>query len=112
MHIETNTSHETGQLIGPAKITGSVPFQIDPSDLRRIGMNVLIYGLGLVSAWLTSTVLPQVDQHNTTGLILAIVIGSVVDFIRKFSTSTIAAKPESPTIPLAAQVLASETPKI
>jgi hypothetical protein len=69
---------------------GSQPLSLSRDDLWKIGQGFLVALAGFVLAYVSGTIIPQMDQTNTSGMLAVALFSVVVNVLRKFVTDTTA----------------------
>jgi hypothetical protein len=72
----------------PQAMNGSPPLQLNSEDLRAILRGALLAAGGAVIAYLSTEVLPHLDQSTMAGALIAGVGATVLNVLRKYLTDT------------------------
>jgi hypothetical protein len=67
---------------------GSKPFSMSVDEAKVYGWDLAIAVSGFVAAWLSTNVLPQIDQSNTTGIMVFFAVQAVCQFLRSWVPNT------------------------
>ncbi|MBD3673485.1 MAG: hypothetical protein HUJ26_08155 [Planctomycetaceae bacterium] len=65
---------------------GSPKYQLNRDDLSAIARGALLAAGGAVMAYLSTEVLPNLDESTTAGAVLAGVGATLLNLLRKFMT--------------------------
>lgn len=67
---------------------GSEPGTLVSTDWKKIGTGAWIACLGFLITYAGQSILPQIDQTNTTGMLAVAGISVAINFLRKLITTT------------------------
>lgn len=67
---------------------GSEPGTLVATDWKKIGIGFLIAAAGFAISYVTQSVIPQIDQTNTSGMLAVAGFSVLVNFLRKLGTTT------------------------
>ncbi|MDB5390868.1 MAG: hypothetical protein JWM11_6514 [Planctomycetaceae bacterium] len=68
--------------------TGGPAGSLGPADYASLGKSLLIATFGIVSAWLTSAVIPKLDENNSGGMIAVGMFSVLAVALKKFTFDT------------------------
>jgi hypothetical protein len=68
--------------------TGSPSGTLGPADYASLGKSLLIAAFGIVSAWLTTSVIPKLDENNSGGMIAVGAFSVLAVALKKFTFDT------------------------
>lgn len=68
--------------------TGSPAGTLGPADFASLGKSLLIATFGIISAWLTTAVIPKLDENNTGGMIAVGMFSVLAVALKKFTFDT------------------------
>ena len=67
----------------PVPENGSARFSLSAQDLASVANGALMAAGGAAVAWLATNWLPKIDQSTSSGILLAAVANTVINFLRK-----------------------------
>jgi len=67
---------------------GSPAFSMDSSEWKQYGIDFAIAVGAFAATWLSTDLLPKIDQSNTTGMLVATGVVVAVRFLRSWLPNT------------------------